>query len=127
MSSGYHTHFGVRPLVRKKDGSWEYLFYNTETEKASRGYIDPYPMLETKPIYDKQLLINAKNMLDKNEKKLIIEGEGVGRKYVVVNGKLREIKGDRADEAALYVLANNGMGETTSSEVINNMPKGEDF
>ena len=126
MSTGPHTHFGVRPLIQEKSGSWSYMFKDKKS-MAYRGYIDPMPMLETKPIYDKQKLINAKNMLEKNEKKIIIEGEGVGRKFVVVNNELREIKKDRTDEAALYVLANNGMGETTSTDVINNMPKGKDF
>jgi len=123
MSTGSHTHFGMRPLIEEKDGSWTYMF----KDMAARGYIDPTPCLETKPVYDKQILINSKNMLDKNEKKIIIEGEGHGRKFVVVNGKLREVKKDRTDQAALYVLANNGMGETTSTEVINQMPKGKDF
>lgn len=63
MSTGPHTHWGMRPLIRTKDGGWEYMFKDEEG-MAYRGYIDAEPFLETPIIYDKQILINArKNMM----------------------------------------------------------------
>ena len=130
LSSGSHTHFGGRPLIRQKDGSWKWLF------DTYRGYIDLEPLLIEKPIYDKQILINAakldliaKNMLEKNENKVIIEATkgSKGRKFVVVDGQLQEIKAGREAAAALYVMANNGLGQNLGTSLIDKMPKGKDF
>lgn len=122
MSSGTHTHFAGRPLIRKTDGSWNKMF-----DDQYRGYIDLEQCFIKKPIYNKQLIINANNMLEKYEKKLIIEGDGAGRKFVVVGGKLRQIQGDREAHASLYILANNGLGVTVSGEMIDTMEKDKDF
>lgn len=133
MSTGIHTHFAPRPWIRLPNGDFEYLYKDDFTQSA-RGYIDPVPMLIEKPVYDKQALINQakidliiKNMVTNNEKKIIVEGEGHGRKFVVVDGKLREIKEGREADAALYVLTNQGFGQTTSTNSIDKMPKGKDF
>jgi len=53
------------------------------------------------------------------EKKIIVEGEGAGKKGIVINGKLMNITKDRSAEACLYSLANNGVGITISSELYN--------
>ncbi|MBI5402483.1 MAG: peptidoglycan DD-metalloendopeptidase family protein [Ignavibacteriae bacterium] len=131
MSTGDHTHFGGRPLVRKQDGSWVYLFQDEESQ-AARGYVDLTELFIEKPVYDKQTLINHNNLnplkfMKDNEKKLIIEGDGKGRKFIVINGKLHEIKKEREASAALYILNNNGFGTTIDGETIEKLPKDKDF
>jgi len=69
----------------------------------------------------------TQEIMDKNEKKIIIEGEGPGRKGVVVNGRLLEITKDRAAEASLYVLNNNGFGVRVNTVMWNEMAKGPNF
>ena len=72
----------------------------------------------------------AYEIMIKNEKKIIIEGEGHGRKGVIVDGKLREIldhTNNRAVAACLYVLANNGLGETVNTETFNAMERKQNF
>ena len=72
----------------------------------------------------------TKAILDANEKKLIVEGEGAGRKGVVVSGVLRQIldpSNNRAAAACLYVLTNNGFGVTVNTQTFNEMTKGPDF
>ncbi len=72
----------------------------------------------------------ACKIMKKNEKKIIIEGEGYGRKGIIIDGKLREIldhTNNRATAACLYVLANNGFGETVPTDVFNAMEKKQNF
>lgn len=126
MSTGTHTHFGGRPWHRKTDGSWEYAFQD-EFHQAARGYVDLTDYFIEKPVYNKQDLINLQKIIMSNEKKIIIEGEGAGRKGVIVNGKLQEIKEGREAAAALYVLTNNGFGQTVNTEYFNNLPKDKNF
>jgi len=121
MSSGQHTHFGGRPLIRQKNGSFKWLF------PRHRGYIDLTDFFITKPIYNKQILIDKQKFMKKYEKKIIIEGEGHGRKGIIINGKLREIKKGREADACLYALANNKLGTTVSSEKFNSIPKDKNF
>ena len=63
----------------------------------------------------------AQKVLIKNEKKIIIEGEGAGRKGIVVNGKLLNITKGREADACLYELANNGYGQTISTKLFNEL------
>lgn len=123
MSSGPHTHFGGRPWIRMKDGNFEYLV----KDEAARGYIDLEPAIIEELIYDKQILINQAKFMALNEKKIIIEGEAPGRKGVIINGKLREIKEGREADACLYVLANNKLGLTVDKKAFDGMPKGANF
>ena len=66
-------------------------------------------------------------LLEKGEKKIIVEGEGVGRKGIIINGKLREINKDRVGEANLYTAVNNGFGFTISTNLFNKLPKADNF
>lgn len=69
-------------------------------------------------------------ILEKNEGKLIIEGEGVGRKGIVVDKKLRQIidkTNNRATASCLYLLAKNGYGVTVPTKIFNEIEKGENF
>ena len=66
-------------------------------------------------------------MIKKNEKKIIIEAEGRGRKGVIVNGVLREVSKARTPEASLYVLANNNLGEFVKTRTFDEIKKGDKF
>lgn len=62
MSTGQHTHFGGRPLVIKNNvASWACGDAN------SRGYVDLTDFFITKPIYNKQFLINQRMDLIKKK------------------------------------------------------------
>jgi hypothetical protein len=69
----------------------------------------------------------TKKIISEFEKKLVVEGEGVGRKGLIVNGKMMEITKERAAEACLYLLANNGFGKTVSTSIFNEIPKDKNF
>jgi hypothetical protein len=122
-SSGHHLHFGIRPIWSKDGNNWTQMFYNN----GYKGYIDPEPFLPH-IIWDLSELMqyidytNLKHM----EGAIIIEGEGVGRKGIVINGILREITKERAAEACLYYLAKKE-GKFINTKAFNNMPKGQNF
>lgn len=67
------------------------------------------------------------NLLNEYEKKFIIEGEGKGRVGVVVNGDLLEVTKIRRPSANSYVLANNGLGVTVSTDDFNSLYHGKKF
>lgn len=127
FSTGHHLHFGTRPLIRTTNGNFKQIFMGN----GYAGYSDPEDFITTHIIWDWRELtdpvIIKNSFMQDNEKKIVIEGDGVGRKFVVVAGKLREIKAGREAQAALYVLANNGFGETKSGAFIDSLPKDLDF
>src|SRR4030042_375326 len=116
FSTGSHLHFGIRPLIfNKSKKCWEQVFYNN----GYFGYIDTEPFLPHMVFDLREILKEKKTMSDliaKNEKKFIIEGDSPGRKGIIIDGKLREIANDREAAACLYILANNGFGQFVSSE-----------
>lgn len=118
-STGHHLHFGVRPLLRMSNGDFKQLFM----DNGYRGYIDPEILISQHLVYDRQELINHDKFMAQYEKKIIVEGEGPGRKGIVINGKLREIKDGREAVACLYTLANNGLGTTVSSKDFDKLPR----
>jgi len=69
----------------------------------------------------------TQKIVEQNEKKVIIESEGIGRKGIIIGGKLRSISKDRAAEACLYTLANNKLGSFVSSRQFDEMIKGDNF
>ena len=69
----------------------------------------------------------AQNIVNKYEKKIIGESEGVGRKGIIINGKLREIKNDRVGDACLYALATNGFGTFVNTKTFDEITKDIDF
>lgn len=78
---------------------------------------DPFTLVDKPNVM--QMSTEASDILAKNEKHIIIEGEGVGKKGIVVNGKLMNILENREADACLYGLANNGYGATISSKLYN--------
>jgi len=127
-STGHHLHFGTRPLIRTNKGDFEQIFMGN----GYLGYIDPEPFLP-KIIWDLAEIQSDKNnkLLDKfmqdNEKKVVIEGDGKGRKGIIIDGKIHEVKKGREGAAALYVMANHGLGQTISEELFNGIEKEKDF
>lgn len=75
----------------------------------------PWTLLDKPNI--NQISQEAQDVLAGNDKKIIIEGEGVGRKGIVINNKLMNISKERSAEACLYSLANNGNGITISTKL----------
>lgn len=69
----------------------------------------------------------ALSIINKYEKKFVIEGEGVGRKGIIIDGVLQEITKDREAAASIYVQSNNGSGVTVSTKDFNEVPKGKNF
>jgi hypothetical protein len=68
--------------------------------------------------------INEKSMDISNlEGQIIAEGEGHGRKAIVIHGQAREITPDRVAQACLYKLTN----KTISTADFDSMPKGLNF
>jgi murein DD-endopeptidase MepM/ murein hydrolase activator NlpD len=121
FSTGSHLHFGIRPYESQDGNNWKQMFMNN----GYKGYIDPEPFMPHM-VWDLSELINEdniKNFMATNEKKIIAEGEGKGRKGIIINGKLREIKKDRVAEACLYVLTN----QTVSTKKFDELPKDKDF
>lgn len=74
-----------------------------------------------------QVSMEALKITKDFEKKFIIEGEGAGRKGVVINGLLCSIGEGREANASIYVQNNNGNGVTISTNLYNQLPRGTDF
>lgn len=92
---------------------------------------NPWTLVD-KPNY--MMSEQTKKIMEENEKKIVVEGEGIGRKGIIINGKLREIKKDRVGEACLYTLVNNEVnnipkrfGLTVSTQIFNEMEKDINF
>ena len=66
------------------------------------------------------------NIINDSEKKLLIEGEGHGRKGIIINGKFKEIQKGREADAAIYIMANNGYGKTISTKQFDEIAKNWD-
>ena len=66
-------------------------------------------------------------IVQKMEKKFIVEAEGRGRTGIIINGKLREVKSDRVAQACLYQIASNGGGLFISTDNFNNIIKDVNF
>ncbi|MBU3905030.1 MAG: hypothetical protein KJ906_02700 [Nanoarchaeota archaeon] len=91
----------------------------------NKGFqFNPWTLLD-KPNFE--MSIETKKIMNTNEKKIIMEGEGVGRKGIIINNKLREITNERQAAACLYTLTNNGFGVTVSSQTFNEMEKDKPF
>lgn len=71
--------------------------------------------------------LDAQNVLNKYDKKFVVEGEGAGRKGIIVGGQLRQVRTEREAAAAIYVETNNGYGVTVPSKLFDELPKGANF
>ena len=69
----------------------------------------------------------ALNIMNKYEKKFVVEGEGAGRKGIIIGSKLCPIGKEREANASIYVQNNNGLGITISTDLYNQLPKGNNF
>ena len=104
--------------------------YQDGWQKLREDYFTTGNMFNPWTVIDKPNFSTSKEtmkIVDKNEKKIVIEAEGAGRKGVIVGGKLRELTKTRDAVGCLYVLANNDLGTFVSSKVFEEMPKGDNF
>jgi len=110
---------------RKKDAlhpdGWQKL---REDYFKSKFMFNPWTLVD-KANYE--MTDASRKVMNENEKKIVIEGEGRGRKGIVINSKLREIKKGREADACLYTLANNNLGITVSSQIFNELEKDNSF
>jgi hypothetical protein len=103
-------------------------------QKLREDYFNAKYMFNPWTLVDKTNVIEMSEetikIMANNEKKIIIEGEAPGRKGVIIDGELREIVDESASRAAaacLYVLTNNGFGQTVSKAMFDEMKKGKTF
>jgi murein DD-endopeptidase MepM/ murein hydrolase activator NlpD len=129
FSTGHHLHFGIRPQWSKDGNSWSQMF----KDNGYFGYIDPEPFMP-------HIVWDLTELLPKNkeetkpkpmdlsnfEGEFVVEGEGAGRKGIVIKGLLREITLERTAQACLYYLAKR-YGVFTSTKDFNDMPRGKNF
>jgi len=81
MSTGTHTHFGGRPLIRKGNN-----FVHLLKDDGARGYIDLTDFFIIKPIYNKQLLLNeVMKLIRKKGEKDIYAISPDGRANLIIN------------------------------------------
>ena len=92
---------------------------------ASVWMFNPWTLVDA----SNQVIISdsVKNIIDKYEKKFVVEGEGVGRKGIIVGGKLCSIGKEREANASIYVQNNNGNGITVPTNIYDQLPKGNNF
>lgn len=78
-STGPHTHFGCRPLVRKADGEFEHLM------KADRGYVDPMLFLDVHPVVDKSNSLKRMRLIQKDSDSNIYAIDKYGKANLIIN------------------------------------------
>jgi hypothetical protein len=91
----------------------------------SRWMFNPWTLLDKQNIVS--LSLETEKVINKYEKKFVIEGEGPGRKGILVNGQLRPVRTEREAAASIYVQANSGNGVTVTSKMFDEIPKGANF
>lgn len=116
--------WGSRAMDSLHPDSWQKL---REDYFHDKFMFNPWTLTD-KPNFS--MSNETKEILKNNEKKLIIEGEGAGRKGIVIGGTLRQVvdpSNNRSAAACLYVLTNNGFGKTVNTKTFNEMTKGTNF
>lgn len=99
-------------------------------QKLREDYVNGLFQFNPWTLVDKpnQAMSNEADLVaQRNEKKVIIEAEGAGRKGIIINGKLRQMVKDRESAACLYTLTNNGMGIFVSTNIFDKMQKAQNF
>ncbi len=94
---------------------------------TSTYMFNPWVAVDKPNIVSSDLSDDIKKLLISYEKKIIIESEGIGRKGIIINGKLREIKNGREGASCLYTLANNGFGKNSNTKEFDSLPKDVNF
>jgi hypothetical protein len=105
--------------------SWGNRF-NGQWQKLREDWFTSGNMFNCWTLVDKpnqEMTLQNQELVKKFEKKFVIEAEGRGRKGIIINGKLQEIKSERVAEACLYSMAANGNGVFISSDDFNNIIK----
>jgi len=100
-------------------------------QKFRQNWFDSAFMFNPWTLIDKpniaQISNVTKDIINKYEKKFVVEGEGVGRKGIIIDGQLKQIVNAREAAASIYVQNNNGYGVTVSTSVFDELPKDANF
>jgi len=114
--------WGARKKTKNYPDGWQKL---REDYFTTGNMFDPWTLTDkpNPPVMSEK----TKELMEKMEKKIIIEGTGIGRQGIIIGGKLRDIKSARAAKACLYALANNKLGITIDTKTFEEMVKGADF
>jgi len=100
-------------------------------QKLRQNWFDSVFMFNPWTLVDKAnvaaISLDAQNIINKYEKKFVVEGEGAGRKGVLVAGHLRPVRTDREAAASIYVQTNSGQGVTVTTKLFDELPKGANF
>lgn len=135
----YYGKFGIDELGKyiATPNSWGRrstdILHQDGWQKLRQDYFNnifqfnPWTILDKPNIEVNVVDAEIQKILNSNEKKIIIEGQGVGRKGIIIDGKLKEIIRDRESAACLYGMANNNIGSTISTDIYNKLPKGGIF
>ena len=115
--------WGTRGLTNQEHADGWQKF--RENWFQSRWMFNPWTLVDKSNVM--QISDTANNIINNYEKKFVIEGEGPGRKGIIVNSELRLVRIDREAPASIYVQANSGYGVTVSSKVFDEIPKGANF
>jgi murein DD-endopeptidase MepM/ murein hydrolase activator NlpD len=81
LSTGWHTHFGVRPLVMKGN-NFIHLLDNTD---GRRGYADPQLFLDVEPIEDKAKLLKYMRLIQMDGDSNVYAVDKYGRANLIIN------------------------------------------
>jgi len=117
--------WGNRGTDKLHPDGWQKL---REDYFDSKYMFNPWTLTD-KPNPSSVSSVTLKIMAD-NDKKIIMEAEGPGRKGIMINGEMREIfdpTNNRATASCLYALANNGIGTFVDTKTFNEIPKGKEF
>jgi len=100
-------------------------------QKLRQNWFDSIWMFNPWTLVDKDnagsVSPETEKVVKKYEKKFVVEGEGPGRKGIIVNGELRPVRTEREAAASIYVQTNSGDGVTVTSAMYDDMPKGSNF
>lgn len=70
---------------------------------------------------------NVDSIIKNNEKKYVVEAGGHGRVGIIIGGKLREVMNNRRPQGNTYVITNNQLGTTISTQDFDLLPRGKEF
>jgi hypothetical protein len=133
----YFGKFGIDSLGKyiATPNSWGYRGSDTlhpdGWQKLRQNWFDSVYMFNPWTLSDKPNAVlmseDAQNLIKRYEKKFIVEGQGAGRKGIIVGGQLRPVRTEREAAAAIYVQTNSGYGATIPTTLFDELPKGANF
>lgn len=132
----YFGKFGVDKLGKfiSTPNSWgsrgEDQLHQDGWQKLREDYFNDKHMFNPWTLVDKPnfaMSPETQKLMIQHEKHLIMEGEGVGRKGIIVDGLLRQILDPTNNRAAAACLYLSPVKFTVTSKIFNEMLKGDNF